>query len=131
MQPPTRSVDWASTHGNGCIWQWRPLDSGTQALYSTPRYEQTHNISNSVRSGTCQLMESHSGVWYILRFGAFASTGGYDWTDLTVDDLIQLSGIMVSASMPMALHANVAHLISAHGEPVPLPPLHLHHFEHP
>ena len=66
----------------------------------------------------------------MMRFGPFSTRGGYDWTNLTIGDLIALNGIKETTETErVALHVNVARLETEDGAPIPLPPLHLHHFE--
>ena len=60
----------------------------------------------------------------MMRFGPFSTRGGYDWTNLTIGDLIALNGIKETTETErVALHVNVARLETEDGAPVPLPPL--------
>ena len=130
LRQPQPRVDWTALPA--CSWKWRPAKDVQQleAKWRPTVFEPQTDISTNLRVGTCQTPAKHGRTWHMMRFGPFSTRGGYDWTNLTIGDLIALNGIKETTETErVALHVNVARLETEDGAPIPLPPLHLHHFE--
>jgi len=70
-------------------------------------------------------------TWYVQRIGPFVSTGGNDWWQFAWNDMFGLDGSLDAPSLlqqgPVAMTGHFTGPVSSSGDPIGLPPLHIHH----
>lgn len=77
--------------------------------------------------------ETEDGRWHVERVGPFRSTGGNDWWQIAYLDMFGFGGSLgekwkiLEEGKPIGLTGHWSGPITLEGEPIGLPPLHIHH----
>jgi len=79
----------------------------------------------SVKIGTCST-EASDGTWHTQRIGPFRSHGGYDWWQFSWNDVLGLQRLLEEGA-DVGITAHFSGPVDEQGNPIPLPPIHVHH----
>ena len=107
----------------------RDMDYGRMHLMPNGTSSQLEHLLplEHISIGTCS-KEAHDGTWHTQRIGPFRSHGGYDFWQFSWNDVLDLQGIL-DQDGEVAITAHFSGAVDEQGNPIPLPPIHVHHAE--